>query len=337
MKKYEVRQLILDFLSGSPALSKNDWDDFTSCMQELPEIEAIRREILDIDARNPADKKGVWCSEKGIAELQSLIDRLGQELAQEKFIAVICGIKSEAAAVRAALGEDNQARIGVSGANAARAEELAREFCERGASAIISVGVSGGLDPALKPGDLVIGETVIADDGSVYGCDRYLLAAITSAHSGEGRNLGPQVQDKLDRDPGMRRDERDGYKLAKLFGANEIIDSASKKAALFQNHKAVAVDMESHGAARAAALAGVPFIAIRAIADPADRALPPAALGAVGPDGSTLVLKTLGAALRDPKQFPGLMKLGADSAAATNTLRRDLGPLFFRLFLSLDL
>ena len=126
-------------------------------------------------------------------------------------------------------------------------------------------------------------------------------------------------------------------KMASLFGADFIIDSASKKSELFANHSAVAVDMESHGAARAAAHAGVPFLAIRAIADPADRALPKAALGAVAPDGSTRVMATLGAALRDPKQFPELMKLGADSAAATKTLRRDLGPLFFRLFLSLDL
>ena len=233
------------------------------------------------------------------------------------FIGVICGLKSESAAVAASV-DTSKICIGVSGANAARAEELAKEFCDEGASAIISVGVSGGLDPALMPGDLVIGETVITDDGSVYASDRNLLRAINSVHpdkSGE-----PELN-----------------KMASLFGADFIIDSASKKSELFANHSAVAVDMESHGAARAAAHAGVPFLAIRAIADPADRALPKAALGAVAPDGSTRVMATLGAALRDPKQFPELMKLGADSAAATKTLRRDLGPLFFRLFLSLDL
>ncbi len=248
------------------------------------------------------------------------------------FIGVICGLKSEEQAVSASV-DRSKIRIGVSGANAARAEEIVRGFCNDGASAIISVGVSGGLDPALKPGDLVFGETVISGDGSVYGCDRYLLAVIQAAHPGESR--GPAKEKILD--PGFRRDERSGYVVATVFGADEIIDSAQKKSALFATHGAVAVDMESHGAARAAAHAGVPFLAIRAIADPASRALPPAALNAVAPDGSTRVLKTLGAALRDPKQFPALMKLGADSAAATKTLRRDLGPLFARLFLSLDL
>ena len=90
----------------------------------------------------------------------------GVEMAQEKFIGVICGLKSEAEAVSASV-DASEIRIGVSGANAARAEEIAREFCNDGASAIISVGVSGGLDPAVKPGDLIIGETIIADDGSV--------------------------------------------------------------------------------------------------------------------------------------------------------------------------
>ena len=268
----------------------------------------------------------------------------GVEMAQEKFIGVICGLKSEAEAVSASV-DASEIRIGVSGANAARAEEIAREFCNDGASAIISVGVSGGLDPAVKPGDLIIGETIIADDGSVYASDKYLLAAITSDHPGEGR--GPETLRKMD--PGWSlssgrplagsggRDSRSGYLVAKLFGADEIIDSAAKKSALFHNHGCAAVDMESHGAARAAARAGAPFIALRAIADPADRALPQAALNAVAADGSTRVWSTLGAAMRDPKQFPELMKLGGDSAAATKTLRRSLGPLFARLFLCFDL
>ena len=229
---------------------------------------------------------------------------------QAKFIGVVCGLKSEAQAV-AASGDQANIRIGVSGAHAGRAEEIARGFCEQGASAIISVGVSGGLDPALEPGDLVIGETVVADDGSIYGADNYLLSAV-------------------------RAHLPSGVIVAALFGADEIIDSAMKKSALFANHGAVAVDMESHGAARAAARAGAPFLAIRAIADPADRALPQAAIKAVAPDGSTRVWSTLGAALRDPKQFSDLIKLGGDSAAATKTLRRELGPLFVALTRVMD-
>ena len=228
------------------------------------------------------------------------------------FIGIICGLKSEAQAV-AAVVDSAKIRVGVSGANAARAEEIAQGFCGEGATAIVSIGVSGGLDPALQPGDLIFGRHVIGDDGARYDCD-------------------PHLSDVLRDDLASRN-----AKTGALFGSDDIIESAARKAALFQTHGCLAVDMESHGAARAASQHKVPFLAIRAIADPADRALPKAALGAVAPDGSTLVLKTLGAALRDPKQFPELLKLGADSAAATKTLSRDLGLLFGSLFLSLDL
>lgn len=225
------------------------------------------------------------------------------------FIGIVCGLKSEAAATRAIIRDDARIRIGVSGADARRAEEIAKGFCGKGAKAILSVGVSGGLDPTLKPGDLVIGDAVVDSGGSVYRSDRDLLNALRF----------------------------DPLRTGRLFGADRIISSAEAKAALFQDHQACAVDMESHGCARAAAQAGVPFLAIRAIADPADRALPPAALGAVAPDGSTRIFKTLAAAMRDPKQFPELMKLGADSAMATKAMRRTLGPLFQQLFASLKL
>jgi len=251
------------------------------------------------------------------------------------FIAIICGLKSEAQAVSAVL-DGSKIRVGVSGANAERAETLARKFCEDGAMAVISIGISGGLDPALKPGDLIIGDKIIGDDGGVYESDSYLLKSITSSfvtlsslHPEEGRR-------SVTKDEGKTAPQ-DEVIVGPLFGSDEIIESAGKKAALFQNHGCLAVDMESHGAARAAANAGVSFLAIRAVADPADRALPPAALGAIAPDGSTRILATVGAAMRDPKQFPALLKLGADSGAALKTLRRSLGPLFSGLFLSLDL
>lgn len=228
------------------------------------------------------------------------------------FIGVICGLKSEAQTVSAAV-DKSKIRIGISGADGKRAEEAATRLCQQGASAIVSVGMSGGLDPSLQSGDLVIGDEVIGDDGSHATSDPYLIGAIRRELETRHAHVGT------------------------LFGSDEIIESAGKKAALLHNHGAIAVDMESHGAGRAAAQYGVPFIAIRAIADPADRALPPAALSAIAPDGSTRTLATLGAAIMKPGQFPELMKLGADSSAALKTLRRDLGPLFGSLFLSFDL
>jgi crotonobetainyl-CoA:carnitine CoA-transferase CaiB-like acyl-CoA transferase len=124
---------------------------------------------------------------------------------------------------------------------------------------------------------------------------------------------------------------------AVLFGADSIIASPEEKARLFASYGAVAVDMESHGAARAAKAAGVPFLAIRAIADPAERALPKAALGAVGEDGRPRVPATLLECAKRPQDFPALLQLGRDSDAALKTLGGSLDRLFAALLLRLDL
>lgn len=239
-----------------------------------------------------------------------------------KFIAVVCGLKSEAACVRRAYGvagvEGLKLALGVSGADAARAETIAAEFADDGAAAILSVGVSGGLDPALRPGALVTARAVVRANGEKYQADDRLLRAILSADPGAGRGERRLIE-------------------AVLFGADRIIASPEEKAALFAATGAAAVDMESHGAARAALRAGVPFAAIRAIADPAERALPKAVLGAVAPDGATRVLSTLLKCAKAPGDFPALVRLGRDSEIALEALRSDLGGLFRGLLLGGDL
>jgi len=207
---------------------------------------------------------------------------------------------------------DPRLRIGVSGANAARAEAIAAHFCEEGATAIISVGVSGGLDPALAPGDLVIGQSVVTAAGETFSCDTALMGTLPNRR---GQPITPSI----------------------IYGANEVILEANDKKDIFAKTGATSVDMESHGAARAAQGGGAAFLAIRAIADPADRTLPSAALNAVNKDGSTKVFSTLVNAARDPGQFPALLQLGQDSSNALSTLSGNLGGLLGALFLRGDL
>lgn len=228
------------------------------------------------------------------------------------FIAVICGLKSEAAAIRASLAaagvDASKANIAVSGANAARAEDLTEGLIAAGARAVISAGLCGGLDPALKSGELVIGERVVSASGDVILSDRKLLAAAPA-----------------------------GARQVAIFGSDDIIDSAAMKAALFGRYASHTVDMESHGAARAASRAGAPFIAVRAVADGSERALPKAALGAVTPSGGVNVLSVLIECAKAPQQFEQIAMLGRESGAATETLRRDFGDVFRALLLALDL
>ncbi len=229
------------------------------------------------------------------------------------FVGIVCGLKSEAAAVgvslKAAGIDEAKVKIGVSGANASRAEEIAQGFLDEGAKAIISAGLCGGLDPALKSGDLILGERVVSASGDIVISDKKLVAAAD--------RLKP--------------------KHVAIFGSDEIIDSTATKKALFQRYAAETVDMESHGAARAAAKAGIPFIAIRVVADGADRALPKAAMNAVTPSGGVNVLNVLVECVKSPPQFEQIAMLGRESGAATETLRRDFGDFLGAFLAVLDL
>lgn len=234
------------------------------------------------------------------------------------FVGVVCGLKSERAATESALatlsGAAERFRVGVSGADARRAETIARAFANEGCAALLSIGVSGGLDPALATGALVVTSDVFAKEGRIE-VRRAALAPMIAAQSADAAR----------------------WVDAPIWGADDIVQSPEDKAALFKSTGAVAVDMESHGAARAARTADIPFLALRAIADPASRALPDAALGSVAPDGSVRAFSTLLKCAKAPGDFPALLQLGADSEQALKTLRRSLGLFFGGLLLRLDL
>ncbi len=229
------------------------------------------------------------------------------------FVGIVCGLKSEAVAVRASMKaagiDEKKVRIGVSGANADRAEKIAQGFLGDGAAAIISAGLCGGLDPSLKSGDLILGERVVSAQGDIVIADRRLTAA---ADKFSPRHVA-------------------------IFGSDEIVDSIAKKKALYQRYAAETVDMESHGAARAAAHAEIPFIAIRVVADGHDRALPKAALRAVSPSGGVNIMNVLFDCLKAPQQFEEIALLGRDSGAATEALRRAFGGFLGAFLLALNL
>lgn len=229
------------------------------------------------------------------------------------FIGIVCGLKSEAAAVRASMKaagvDEKKVRIGVSGADAARAEAITQGFLDDGAAAIVSAGLCGGLDPKLKSGDVVLGERVVSAQGDIVIADKRLSAA---ADKFSPRHVA-------------------------IFGSDEIVDSLDKKQALYRRYAAETVDMESHGAARAAAKAAIPFIAIRVVADGHDRVLPKAALNAVTPSGGVNVLNVLAECVKSPQQFEQIALLGRDSGTATEALRRDFGGFLGAFLLALDL
>ena len=98
---------------------------------------------------------------------------------------------------------------------------------------------------------------------------------------------------------------------------------------LHRDSGAIAVDMESHLAARVARRHGLPFAAARVISDAAQRTLPPAARVGMRLDGGVDLSAVLGSLLMQPWQLPALMRTGWEAEQAFRALLRGhrlLGP-----------
>jgi hopanoid-associated phosphorylase len=163
---------------------------------------------------------------------------------------------------------------------------------------VISFGVAGGLDPSLKPGDVVLATEVMAGDG------RWLAGLALSDEVVAGVAMG------------RRRIVRGG-----LAGVEEVVVASARKAALWLQTGAAAVDMESHIAAAYAEEAGLPFAALRVISDSAHRSLPALAKSAIRPDGKVDLRKILSGVVRNPRTLSALVSTGLDFNRALRSLR----------------
>ncbi len=186
--------------------------------------------------------------------------------------------------------------VAIGGGTPAGAARAATELADRGAEALVSFGLAGALDPALRPGALLIPVQFVAVEGRI-DCDPVLLEW-----------LG-------------------GTTVARLAAAPDAVAAAAAKAALFQTSGAAAVDLESYAMAEVALARGLPAAALRAVADPAWRDLPPAALIALDAVGSVGLRRVIGSVLRQPAQLPDLLALACDAQQARATLRHRLRKL----------
>jgi adenosylhomocysteine nucleosidase len=178
-------------------------------------------------------------------------------------------------------------------------EEAAREAAEGlragGATSLMSWGLAGALDSRLRPGDLILPESIYA--GRPLQIDLNWRA-----------RLSMLLPDSFSVTGGI------------LAASKQVLTSASAKNDLAQATGACAVDMESGAVAEAAARAGIPLLVVRAISDPAEFSPPSILLGAVRPDGSADLRRLLPLLLRRSVPLATLLRLAVDSRAAFSTL-----------------
>ncbi|MEH3119876.1 MAG: phosphorylase [Methylorubrum populi] len=174
-----------------------------------------------------------------------------------------------------------------------------------GLRAVVSFGIAGGLDPALRPGDVVVCTHLDAD--ARLPADPDLARRLSEALGGSAERVA----------------------AGGLAGSDVAVMTVADKAALRARTGALAVDMESHVAAAYAARHALPFAALRVVCDPAERALPAFAAAALTPEGEPDIRAVLGALLRGRARIGDLIRLGRDSSAAFAALARcraRLGP-----------
>jgi adenosylhomocysteine nucleosidase len=182
----------------------------------------------------------------------------------------------------------------------AAAESAAR--C--GYRGIISFGVAGGLASSLRPGDWVVASSIMDAETS--------------------RTTDRVWSNKLVDVIGKAR-------YAPIAGVDDPIAEPAAKRELHRTTGAVAVDMESHVVAKLAAAHGLAFTAVRVIVDPAERAIPPAALVGMNDDGRTDVPAILRELIARPSQLAHLARIAVDAFIARSEMmrvRRLLGPHF---------
>ncbi len=219
-------------------------------------------------------------------------------------LGVVTGLASEAVVANALLGgSEAPVAIACAGASAERARQRAQQLVEGGVAALMSFGIAGAVDPALQNGDLIVADAVLLDEvgnGDSFPCDRAWRNALSAA---------------LDK---AQVPHRGGL----LIGSHRLWRDPKDKDAVFEITGAAAVDMESAAVAAVAAQAGLPFLAVRAVADTARDSLPALAENAVKPDGMPAVGRAVAGLVRRPWELPAVLRLARQSAAALARLRQ---------------
>ena len=207
-------------------------------------------------------------------------------------VLIVCGLKREAAILK------GPGRTTLCGDASTLRLRLAEAASLR-PSLVVSWGLCGGLDPRLHPGDLILGAEVVSDEGAVRTDEAVTSSLAQRLGAGGARAV-----------------------VERLAASAAPVLTAAAKAALRRATEASAVDMESLIAGRYALEQRAPFAILRALADPAERDLPPLVLKAVQSDGGINAAAVIGELVRSPGQLAGLRALAADSTAAFQALKR---------------
>jgi adenosylhomocysteine nucleosidase len=193
--------------------------------------------------------------------------------------------------------------LAYSGAGANNAKAAAELLISQGATQLISWGCAAALSDNLQSGNLVLANGLIDADGGA------------TPVNADWHHHAKTVLSKLACESGF------ALRCGDLLESKILVSTSHDKRQLYQDTKAIALDMESVAIAKVALAHNIPFLAIRAIADPVTMDLPAAVSHALNEQGDVQIGKLLKFLLWHPSEAKGLLVLGQQFNAAKNTLQ----------------
>jgi adenosylhomocysteine nucleosidase len=192
-------------------------------------------------------------------------------------------------AVEARIAQRSGCLVEIGGGTAEGAQAAAHRLIAQHVTVLVSFGLAGGLDPLLRPGDIIVPDAVVT---------RGHCIATSAAFNARFGGPTPHW----------------------LLGADRIAASSEDKRRMWLGTGCAAVDLESGAVALTADAEGIPFAVLRAICDPAGRDLPPAALAALDGRGAIGIARVIASVIAIPWQIPSLLALARDATAARQAL-----------------
>ena len=176
----------------------------------------------------------------------------------------------------------------------------------KGSPIVGNIGVSGGLAPDLVPGTVILGDRILTDGkNNTTFQDTYI----------------PSVQ-LLDIVEMVLRKNGLPCRRGAILCTKQPLDTVEKKATAYLETGALAVDMESAGAAEAARQKALSFFCIRIICDPAGQKVEKDLLAGVDSQGNSRPMRLINPLIKHPWLLVPLLMMARDFILALTNMRR---------------
>jgi adenosylhomocysteine nucleosidase len=182
----------------------------------------------------------------------------------------------------------------VSGMGLEAAARGARRLIESGCGALASWGLAGALDPALRPGTVVMPVSIHCEHEPPLAADpawRAHVSALLPSAVGGG-----------------------------LLTSRRALTTSAMKRTAFERTGAVAVDMESYAIAAVAAASRLPFLSVRVIVDTAEDEVPDVLADASDDSGHIAIGRLIARLIADPRRVGSLIRLAGRYRTARASL-----------------